>query len=261
MATTQRTAGTGTGIEVTRADVQLANEQQRLTVAENNLESARLQLLRVIGLNLDAKLELTDALGYIPTEQPEVEQALALARKSRAELEAQRLREQSAGLNYSSVKWERLPTVAAFGDYGSSGAGFDHVLPTRTYGVGMKVPIFDGGRRDARRAEALSQLKQERIRTHDLQEQVTLEIKLALNSLRSAETQVVTAESGLKLAENELRQAQRRYKAGVTSSIEVTDAQTRLARARENRISALYNHNLARVDLASAMGTVERILQ
>lgn len=261
LAGTQRTAGTGTGIEVTRADVQLANEQQRLTVAENELERARLQLLRVIGLNLDAKLDLTDTLGYIPTDQPTIDHALEVARKSRAELEAQTRRERSAGLNYSSVKWERLPTVAAFGDYGSSGAGFDRVLPTRTYGIGLRVPIFDGGRRDARRAEAFSQLRQERIRTHDLQEQVTLEIKLALDSLRSAETQVATAESGLKLADNELRQAQRRYKAGVTSSIEVTDAQTRLVRARENRVSALYNHNLARIDLASAMGTVERILQ
>lgn len=261
LAGTQHTAGTGTGIEVTRADVQLANEQQRLTEGENELERARLQLLRVIGLNLEAKVELTDTLGYVPMDQPTVQQALETARKSRAELDAQDRREQSASLNYSSVKLERLPTVAAFGDYGSSGSGFDRVLPTRTYGIGLRLPIFDGGRRDARRAEALSQLRQEKIRTHDLHEQVLLEIKLALESLHSAETQVKTAESGLKLAENELRQAQRRYKAGVANNIEVTDAQTRLVRARENRISALFNHNLARIDLTSAMGTVERILQ
>lgn len=261
LARTQHAAGTGTGIEVTRADVQLANEQQRLTEAENDLERARLQLMRVIGLNLEAKVELTDTLGYVPMDQPTVQQALETARKSRAELDAQDRRERSASLNYSSVKLERLPTVAAFGDYGSSGSGFDRVLPTRTYGIGLRLPIFDGGRRDARRAEALSQLRQEKIRTHDLHEQVLLEIKLALESLRSAETQVKTAESGLKLAENELRQAQRRYKAGVANNIEVTDAQTRLVRARENRISALFNHNLARIDLTSAMGTVERILQ
>ncbi len=185
----------------------------------------------------------------------------AVLTAQRAELEAQKRREENASLTYSAVKYERLPSIAAFGDYGSLGTGFSSSLPTRTYGVGLRIPIFDGGRRDARRGEALSQLRQERIRTQDLKEQVVLEIKLALDSLRSAESQVKTAESGLQLAEGELEQAERRYKAGVASGIEVTDAQTRLTRARENRISALFNHNLARIDLGAAMGTVERIVQ
>ena len=73
-------------------------------------------------------------------------------------------------------------------------------------------------------------------------------------------TTVKTAEEGLQLAERELEQAQRRYKAGVTNSVEVTDAQTRLERARDNRIAALFNHNLARLDLGAALGTVDRYL-
>jgi outer membrane protein TolC len=261
LAVSQHKAGSGTGIEVTRADVQLANDEQRLTVAESDLERARLQLLRVIGLNLDAKVDLTDALGYVPIDEPTVQQAMVTAQKSRAELTAQDRREKSAQLNYSSVKYERFPVISAFGDYGSSGAGLETVLPTRTYGMQMRVPLFDGGRREARRVEAMSQLKQEQIRTHDLKEQVLLDIKLALESLRSAEKQVKTAEAGLLLAEDELKHAQTRYKAGVSSNIEVTDAQTRVARARENRVSALFNHNLARIDLTAAMGTVERIVQ
>lgn len=261
LAATQRTAGTGTGIEVTRAEVQLANEQQRLIVAESDVERSHLQLLRVMGLNLEARVELTDGLGYLPMDEPTVQRAVETARKSRAVLDAQSRRERSAELSYRSVKYERLPSIAAFGDYGASGSGFDTVLPTRAIGIGMRVPVFDGGRRDARRAEAFSQLRQEQIRSHDLNEQVMLEIRLALESLRSAETQVKTAESGLVLAETELRHAQNRYKAGVANSIEVTDAQTRLARARENRISALFNHNLARIDMTAAMGTLEQILK
>ena len=56
-----------------------------------------------------------------------------------------------------------------------------------------------------------------------------------MDALQSADAQVKTAEEGLKLAQNEVAQAERRYEAGVTNSIEVTDAQTRLARARDNR--------------------------
>ena len=118
------------------------------------------------------------------------------------------------------------------------------------------MPIFDGGRRDARRAESLSQYRQEQIRTRDLEQQVELDVRLALDSLRSAKAEVETARDGLTLAENELAQAQRRYQAGVTNSIEVTDAQTRLDRARDNQIAALYDYNVARIDLATATGTI-----
>jgi outer membrane protein TolC len=94
-----------------------------------------------------------------------------------------------------------------------------------------------------------------------LRDQIELDVRLALDGMHSADAQVKTAEEGLTLAENELAQAERRYKAGVTNSIEVTDAQTRLARARDNRINALYNYNLARIDLGAAMGTIQSMIQ
>lgn len=126
--------------------------------------------------------------------------------------------------------------------------------------MALKVPIFDGGRRSARRAETGSQLRQEEIRTRDLRQQMELDLRVALDNLSSAEAQVRTADEGLKQSERELEQAERRYKAGVASSLEVTDAQTRLARARDNRINALFLHNLARIDLGTAIGTVDRFL-
>ncbi len=255
-----KTAGTGTGIEVTRADVQLANDRQLLIVAENGVERSHLELLKVIGLKLDRPVELTGALAYVALENLDPAQALATARESRAELKAQLQREQSARLSYSGVKFERLPSVAAFGNYGSSGSAINDSVPTRTYGASLRIPIFDGGRRDARRAESASEYRQEQIRTQDLRDQIELDVRLALQSLRSADAEVKAAEDGLKLSENELAQAQRRYKAGVTNSVEVTDAQTRLQRARDNRINALYDHNVARIDLGTATGTIRSML-
>ena len=255
-----KTAGTGTGIEVTRAEVQLANDRQQLLVAENALERSHLELLKVIGLRLENPVELNGALGYVPTENVDVTQALSIARANRAELKAQQYREDSARLSHSAVKFERLPSLAAFGDYGSSGTAIDNSVPTRTYGASLKIPIYDGGRRDARRAESASQYRQEQIRMQDLRDQVELDVRVAIENLRSADAEVKTAEDGLKLSENELAQAQRRYKAGVTNSVEVTDAQTRLQRARDNRINALYNYNLARIDLGTATGTIRGML-
>jgi outer membrane protein TolC len=260
-AENQKAAGTGTGIEITRAKVQLANDRQRLLVAGNQRTSARLQLMRVMGLRLDTELELTDKLAYIPVDAVTMEQARARALKERPDLKAQQEREANARMAASATKMERLPTVAAFGDYGSIGPGFDNALPTRTYGISLRVPVFDGGRRDARRAESASQYRSEKVRTNDLKEQIELDVRLALEGLESAEEQVKVAKEGLELADNELTQARRRYDAGVAIGVEVTDAQTRLERARDNQTAALYNYNVARLDLAQAMGKVRSMVQ
>jgi outer membrane protein TolC len=261
LAQSQKAAGTGTGIEITRAEVQLANDNQRMLVAQNDVERAHLQLLKVIGLRLDNRVELLGKLEYVPVQNVDAAQALVTAREKRAELKAQGQREENAKLSYSATKLERLPTLGAFANYGDLGSSITNALPTRTYGVTLKVPIFDGGRRDARRVESASAYRQEKIRTSDLRDQIELDVRLALESLRSADAQVKAAEDGLMLAQNELAQAQRRYKAGVTNSIEVTDAQTRLDRARDNRISALYNYNVARIDLGTATGTIQGMIQ
>ncbi|MFB3827799.1 MAG: TolC family protein [Bryobacteraceae bacterium] len=260
LAESQKRAGTGTGIEITRARVQLSSERQRLLVAENERRRAQLELARAIGLRLDTPIQPAAKLEFTPVDPVTLGEAKTRALKERADVLAQQERESGARLASGAVKWERLPTVAAFGDYGSIGTGFGSMLPTRTYGISLRVPLFDGGRRDARRAEAASQYRAEVVRTRDLKEQVDLEIRLALDALASAAEQVEVAREGLALAESELTQARRRYQAGVATGLEVTDAQTRLERARDNQTAALFNHNLARIDLAQATGTIRREL-
>jgi outer membrane protein TolC len=151
---------------------------------------------------------------------------------------------------------ERVPSVSLFADYGSLGNAVNDSIPTRTFGFSVQIPLFDGGRRDARREESASLLRQERIRRQDLLARIELEIRVALDSLQSADEQVRAAEEGLLLSDSELAQAQRRYRAGVTTNLEVTQAQARVSRARENRIGALLNHNLARIDLLTAIGSL-----
>jgi outer membrane protein len=261
LAENQKKAGTSTGIEITRARVQLANDRQRLLIAENTRHSAHLKLLRTMNQRLDIKLELTDKLGFIPVDGVTLEEARAQALASRPDLKAQQERENSARLAANATKMERLPSLSFFGDYGSIGSGFDDALPTRTFGITLKVPIFDGGRRDARRAESASQYRSETVRTNDLKQQIELDVRLALDALHSAEEQVKVAREGLQLSDNELAQARRRFGAGISFSLEVTDAQTRLERARDNQVQALYNYNVARIDLEQAMGRARDSVQ
>src|SRR5262249_35292587 len=162
--------------EITRARVQLANDRQRLLVTENARRAAGLQLLRAIGLRLDSELVLTDKLRYIPVDALTLEQAKAQAIRERPDLQAQQEREATARMNQTAAKAERLPTISAFADYGASGTGFDSSLPTRTVGISMRVPLFDGWKRDARRAESLSQYRAEKVKSNDLREQIELDV-------------------------------------------------------------------------------------
>jgi len=260
LAENQKGAGTGTGIEVTRAKVQRAQARQQLLVAQSELRQSQLELLRTIGLALDTPVRLTASLDYSPVEVLSPEKTIEAAFQTRADWKAQQKKEEAARLTYSGVKLERLPSVMGFADYGSTGNSITSAIPTRTYGLALRVPVFDGGRRDARRAESGSQYEQERIRSADLRRQIELEARLALEDLRSAEDQVKVATEGLAMVEAELEQAQRRYQAGVTSSLEVTDAQTRLARARDNRIAALFLYSRARLDLWQATGTIRQMV-
>src|ERR1019366_7249480 len=103
-AENQKAAGTGTGIEITRARVQLANDRQRLLVAQNARHAAGLQLLRAVGLRLDTELVLTDKLQYVPVDPVTMQQAKAQALKERPDLEAQQEREATARLSASATK-------------------------------------------------------------------------------------------------------------------------------------------------------------
>ncbi len=150
LAEDQKAAGTATGIDVTRATVQLADERQRLLVARNDLDAAHLQLLRSMHLNLTAPIELTGQLTYEPVASVTPEQALKMALEARADWQAQQKRLESAGRLQSAARMDRLPSLTLFADYGSIGSSINSAVPTRTYGFTVQVPIFDGGRVDAR---------------------------------------------------------------------------------------------------------------
>lgn len=257
LATERKSAGMATSLDVTRSQVQLENVRQQLLVAENDRDRAKLNLIRAIGLSFDVHLILTDEMSMIPVPDQTIDQALAVAREHRTELKLQKNRERLASLTLSSVTSERLPSVQALGDVGMIGNQIPNMLTTDNVQVLMTVPIFDGGSREGRISESRSLVRQEKIKTQDIQYQVSLEVRDAMLTLNSSRQQVVVAEQGLKLALTELALSRERFAVGVATNLEVTDAQTRVAQARDNIIEALFRYNGSRINLARAQGRLE----
>ncbi|WP_447969483.1 TolC family protein [Nitrospira sp. M1] len=259
LATERKSAGMATSLDVTRARVQLENERQRLLVARNDYNRARLNLIRAIGLSFDVQLVLTDELELVPVPKQNAQDALRVAHENRIELVAQKRRERLASLTLSSVVSERIPSLEASGDVGLIGNQVPNALTTDNVQVLMTVPIFDGGQREGRISENRSLVRQESIRTQDLNYQVTLEVRDALLTIESAEKQVEVAQLGLKLSLKELELASERFAVGVATNIEVTNAQTSVAQARDNLIEGLFTFNAARVNLARAQGRLHAL--
>lgn len=248
--------GTGLAVDTARAGVELASARQQVLLAENERMLSRLNLLKAINMDFDATLDLTDSLDTLSLEMPDAQHALDDAYKHRADYRAQEAREERARSTYRAGELEKMPFLAGVADYGAAGTSFANISETYTVGLSLRVPIFNGGRLKTQAAENLAAVRQEEIRTKDVRRQIEFDIKYAFGELQNAQLQVTTAEEGLSEAQTELTHATQRYDEGVANNLEITDAQDRIAKARDNRTEALFNLNAAKIDLMVAMGVV-----
>ena len=255
LATNQRNAGIATGLDVARAETRLASQQVQLAQAKTDLDTARLNLLRVIGSPLNAQLSPADAMRFEPQPPPEAGEAVRQALGGRLELSvaSEQLRIAEAERGAAMGGW--APTVAAFGDYGSSGLKPNEVnLPTRTIGIRIDVPVFDGGRTKSEVQAAASRVRQAEMQLTDLRAAVEKDVRQALDNLATREDQMRAAQKNLDLAQREFSLAQDRFQNGVADNIEVTSAQTALETARQMAVLSLAQFNIARLNLLSALG-------
>lgn len=262
LAEEQRKAGVSPGIDVTRARTQIAAARGQMVVAENQLERARMDLARALGLDPATRFELSDTLSADLGASPapgDSQSALALALEQRPELRAERLRLLRARSERAAIAAERLPRIEASADVGLSGQAWPGSSTTRQVGIAASVPLLDGLRREGRLTEQRALIGEAEIRARDLEQQIAAEVEGALLDLASGrELQVVSAER-LGLAAEELAQARERFTSGVASNIEVINAQSSLVRARDAEIDARFAIGAARVSLARATGVCRSI--
>ena len=258
LARDQRNAGVATGVDVIRAQTRLAEQQTGLAQAQTDSEQARLNLQRLIGLPLGSAMTLTDPLRFVDDPLPSVDTAVAQAAHDRREIQVAEEENRVTQLELQSARAEHLPSLEVVGDYGSSGitpGSFD--LPTRRVAVQLNVPIFNGGLTQGRVTAAASRQRQSELSLANIRGQVEEDVRLALTTLRTAAVQVRAADESVTLAQRELEMARDRFRAGVADNLEVITAQTSLANARVSQVTALAQHNAARLNLAAALGRAE----
>jgi len=254
----QHDAGTAAGIDVLRAEVQLKTEQQQLLAQRNQLEKDKLAMGRVIGLPPGQVFSIADTAPFAPLSGITQGEAIRLALAQRPDYQSAKKQVEAAQQTLGAARAEWYPTVDLSGFYGDTGPTLANSHGVFTINAALNFNIFNGGRISADIEKARAALKQRSDDLADLGAQVEVQVRNAFLDLQSAADQVAVARDNLNLSNQTLDQARDRFKAGVTDTIEVVQAQGTVAAANDNLIAALYAHNLAKVSLARALGLADQ---
>jgi outer membrane protein TolC len=238
--------------------VRLRQEQQRLIDAQRDADTTVYALKRILNLPDSQQVEFADEQDFFHTPPFDLSDPVATALVQRPELQSLDENIKAARLAHKAAASESLPKLTFDGFWDLQGHAFDAATPGYQYQVGMSVPLFTGGRlRAERRSTALAeqraqeQLAQER-------NQVTEQVRDGQVELQAALHQVELGRQEVQLANEEVALSRGRFQSGVTDNIEVTQAQDSLARANDAEIAALFRYNIARAQLARAVGSVEK---
>jgi outer membrane protein TolC len=254
----QLAAGVVPAIDALRAQVEFQTREQQLIASRNDYAKEKLELARIIGLPPGQEFNLTDKAPYEPLAPMSIETALQRAYASRPDYQAAIQQVLGAEKFRSAATAEHFPSLQMSGNDGFGGVNIGNSNNVYDFGVTLTVPIFAGGRARADAFEAEATLRQDRQQLENLRGQIDYDVRAALLDLNSAADQVAVAKQNLDLANQTLEQARDRFTAGVTDNLEVVQAQDSVAAANESYIASLYAHNLAKVELARAIGFAEQ---
>ncbi|HKN17031.1 MAG TPA: TolC family protein [Candidatus Sulfotelmatobacter sp.] len=257
-AVDQQKAGLSPAIDTLRSQVELQTRRQQLIAARNDFAKQKLALARIIGLPPGQEFVLTEKAPYQAITPLPLEVYLQRAYTSRSDYQAAQAQVRAAELSRRAATAGHYPSLDVSANYGDIGVNPASSNGTWQVNGGLNIPIFAGGKVHSDVLEAEAQLKQARSQLGDVRGRIDYEVRGSLLDLNSAADQVEVARSAVDLAEQALTQSRDRFAAGVTDNLEVVQAQEAVASAHESYIQSLYAHNLAKVELARAIGDAEQ---
>jgi outer membrane protein TolC len=247
-------AGTSPRLDVLRAQVDYQNEQQNLIATVNQFEKDKLALARVIGLPLEQKFRLVDTAPFAALDAPDADAAFQQALKQRKDLAAAAETLKGAESAKKAAWAEQLPTASFSGDFGDQGTTPAHSHGTYTATGQVSAPILQLAKTHGDELVAGAKADQAQATLSDQVQQVNADIRDSILDIQSAAKLVDATKSNVDLAHEALSESQQRFKAGVDTSLSVSQALSASEQADDQYISALYQHNVAKLALARALG-------
>ncbi len=259
-------AGVAPQFDVLAADANVARVQQVLIAAQADLSISWEALSTVLGVRVSNQTRLTTPpAAEVPEVDPEALKAEALA--NRSDLLAAKASVSAGAALVAAARSARQPTVSASLSYGLrpkttisgdvlGSPGTELVVSQNSGEIAVVADwsLFNGGQVTGEIRAAQAQFRQAEKNLESLQLQVQLDVMSSYLMLRSAAAQVKAAQKEVDQAKEAHRIAVLRYQEGVSTSVEVLDAEANLGGAKTRLNSAIYGLNLAVASLDLAAG-------
>ncbi|RAJ97969.1 outer membrane protein TolC [Larkinella arboricola] len=256
--------GRASRVDTLRAFVSVENLRPEIIRLTNRVEITKTVLKRTVGLDERETVELQDSLNYDPVAfvAPGTD-AFLDAVQARPEVHRLELTEKLNREQIALQTAERAPKLSAIGLLQSQ-AQANHLRvdqyswPLSSYiGLQLNIPIFSGFRTVSRIQQAVISRQQSETQLLNLKEIVRAQVKISLSTVEESRLRIATQQQTVTVAELGYRITRDRWKQGIASRLDLSDAELSLTQAKSNYLQAIYDYLTATVELDKVLGRIQ----
>jgi len=245
-------------LDLSFADVNLSQSQLLQLDAQNNADATMATLDAVLGFDHPITYGLVDDSTASNAPPGDYGQLIQTALAQRPDLQSLAFGQQSAQ-KFARAQWDqRLPSISALGTAGSVPIRTDQYYTANWWGavgVNVNIPIFNGFLYSSEAREAVYRSQADAERTRDLRDQIVRDVRTAWLQANTAYQRISVTTQLLKEANLSLQLAQTRYQLGLSSIVELSQAQLQQTSAAIDNTNALYQYRLSLATLNYQIGT------
>ncbi|MFT3902102.1 MAG: TolC family protein [Niabella sp.] len=247
-------------LDIDKLDVQLTNVNSLRSQTVTQINNGYLGLKVLIGMPVSEGLILTDSLSDEDIKKGLLE-ATEFNYDQRRDYQLAKLGIKLKEFDMQRYKLSKIPSLALSGSY--SKIAMDNTMgsmfrskwfTSSAIQLGINVPIFTGFATNAKISQAQISLRQSQNQLEALANAIDNERKSAINTFKSAITDMDYQKQNMALAEKVYHQTKKKYEVGTGSQMEIDNARVQLQTAQTNYYTALYNAVVARVDFLKSIG-------
>lgn len=253
LAKARLTAGMGLPSDVVRAETAVSEAALTLNLAQNASSLAGVTLANAMGVDIRTPLSAADS-SEPSVQSDDVNALVETALRDRAEVQQAQANLDAALGALSASRTNNAPSVIGTVGVAARDTNFFPHNDSLTVGATVQWNVFDAGSTSGKTREAAGNVQTAEALLVIARRNVSADVAQAYLNLRSAEQRVVTAEAEVANALEGVRLAEGRYRSGLGTFIEVTDAQSALLVAQTNKVNAQAAVDIARATMSHAIG-------
>ena len=237
-------------LDLSFASVNLAQAKLLYVNALNNDKAAMAGLSAILGYPTLESFQLMSDTEPLTPPPADVDPLIADALAKRPEILALEFESESADKLHNAERDQMYPTISALAAYGDSPARDDRVYgPYGAVGVNVQIPIFNGFLFSAKSRETDLRAQAARQRLMDLRNHISQDVRTSWLAANTAFDGVTVSEQLLAQANQAFDLAQTRYKLGLSSMVELSQAELQKTQAEIGNAQAGYEYRLALAEL------------